>query len=69
MAEVIADCPRCAVRRVSFTIKSNNYRGKSEGWKDVWEAFCVCHHCGAATVFILVQSDVNISAELDQKPE
>jgi hypothetical protein len=52
MAELVASCPRCGARSITFDVKAFNflkkdtYSGISE-----YEAFGVCRHCSRGTTF------------------
>ncbi len=47
MAELIADCPRCHVKRTTFSIL--NHDGNNSYSYN--ELFCKCHHCYKTVVF------------------
>jgi hypothetical protein len=56
--ELVADCPRCNARKMSFDILAVTERGKNYDWQTVWESFCVCKHCRRSTVFVLKQLEI-----------
>lgn len=53
MPELVANCPRCKARHISFNIQSANHFKTEYGWQMWHEAFSVCKHCGRSTIFIL----------------
>lgn len=52
MSDLVADCPRCGARRMTFEVLSA-VEVASNGWQSRWEAFCVCGHCNHSTAFVL----------------
>lgn len=67
MPELVANCPRCGARHITFDVLSaikvvqNRY-----GWQNWYEAFAVCRHCSASTVFVVSES-VNANYEYVHK--
>jgi hypothetical protein len=55
MSELVADCPRCGARQITFDVSAANDLGTLYGWKRFFEAFSVCRNCGRASVFSLSQ--------------
>lgn len=64
MTELVADCPRCGAKQVTFNVLSDNSINKMYNWQQWYEAFCVCRHCMRSTIFILYQSDYDYSKYL-----
>lgn len=56
MAELVADCPRCRARRITFDIAQAHITGIEYQWQQWYEAFCICRHCHRATIFVLSES-------------
>ncbi len=56
MAEIVADCPRCHARRITFDITQAHITGIKYDWQQWYEAFCICRHCRRATIFVLSES-------------
>lgn len=53
MAELVANCPRCGSRHITFDVTAAKaYRIEYE-WKHWYEAFGVCRHCGRTVIFVL----------------
>jgi len=56
MAELVANCPRCASRKITFDVRAANTFRQSYGWQNWYEAFCLCRHCRRTTIFVLSES-------------
>jgi hypothetical protein len=56
MAELVADCPRCNARMITFDIMQAHVTGIEYGWQQWYETFCICRHCQRATIFVLSES-------------
>jgi hypothetical protein len=56
MPELVADCPRCGARRITFDLTQDLLFDRRYRWQEWYEAFCVCRHCHRSTVFVLSQS-------------
>jgi len=56
MPELVADCPRCGSRRITFDVRAAKTIGIQYGWQNWYETFCICRHCGRATIFVLSES-------------
>jgi hypothetical protein len=56
MAELVADCPRCGSRRITFDLSAANIVGVKYDWQYWYETFCICRHCRRATIFVLSES-------------
>ena len=54
MSELVANCPRCKAKRITFDLISH-HQLLSNGWQRWYEAFCVCRGCGRSTTFVLAQ--------------
>ncbi len=56
MGELLADCPRCNAKNMTFDVKSACLVGCPRyHWEQWFEAFSICRHCQVSTVFVLVQ--------------
>ena len=53
MSELVTDCPRCASTKITFDLLASTKVGQQHGWKDWYEAFCVCRNCHKSTIFVL----------------
>jgi len=56
MAELVANCPRCGSRHITFDVKAAMPYRQEYGWQYWYEAFCICRHCGRSSIFILSES-------------
>jgi hypothetical protein len=55
MSELVADCPRCGAKEITFDLLRENFLYAEYNWKSWFEAFCVCRRCHTSTVFRLTQ--------------
>jgi hypothetical protein len=56
VSELVADCPRCGSKRMTFDITKENFTHVRYNWQYWFEAFCICRHCNKATIFVLSQN-------------
>ena len=56
MAELVANCPRCASRHITFDITAAKPYRIEYGWQHWYEAFGICRNCERTTVFVLSES-------------
>lgn len=56
MSELVADCPRCGAKSITFDLLREHLIGFQYGWQQWYEAFCICRHCKKSTVFVLSQN-------------
>lgn len=59
MSELVADCPRCRARAITFDVTSENHIGISYNWQRHFELYGVCRACKRSTVFFADQSQAN----------
>ena len=57
MAELIADCPRCAASRTGFIATNSIQVRKEHGWLHTLEVWAICRNCQRSTTFILTQTE------------
>lgn len=58
MSELIADCPRCGSKKITFALTRAAHIGtRGRDWQEAYETFCTCRHCHRSTVFVLVGSE------------
>ena len=55
MAELVADCPRCASKHITFDVEVAKIYRQDYGWQNWYEAFATCRHCGLSTIFVLAE--------------
>jgi hypothetical protein len=56
MAELVANCPRCGSRQITFDVNAVKIIRVEHGWQQWYEAFGVCRHCARTAVFVLSES-------------
>lgn len=56
MAEMVADCPRCGAKKITFDLTQAIIVGFEHQWQNWYEAFCVCRQCRRSTIFKLSES-------------
>lgn len=56
MAELVANCPRCASRNITFDVTATKIFRIEYGWQNWYEAFGICRHCGRTAIFVLSES-------------
>lgn len=57
MSELVANCPRCKAKEMTFDLIRFIPTYVEYDWKHHCEAFCICRKCRRSTVFDLSQSD------------
>jgi hypothetical protein len=60
MAILVADCPRCRSRQMTFDVLSAIPTKVHYDWQHWFEAFCFCRNCRRSTIFVLAQEDVGV---------
>jgi hypothetical protein len=53
---MVADCPRCGVKRISFEVAATHLVGIEGTWRRTFEAWAICRHCQRSTTFWLRQT-------------
>ena len=67
-AELVADCPRCPAKQITFSALSSFPKDRLDhGWVTYHDVFCVCKNCSKTTVFVLRQSEYNDADIIVQK--
>lgn len=56
MPELVANCPRCGSSKITFDVTAAKTIAQYYGWQYWYETFCICRHCGHATIFVLSES-------------
>jgi hypothetical protein len=56
MSELVANCPRCGAKRMTFDLLNQWTIALKYNWQHWFEAFCICRECQNSTVFILKQN-------------
>ncbi len=55
MAELVADCPRCSSKHITFDVDSAKIFRQEHGWQNWYEAFSTCRNCERSTIFVLAE--------------
>jgi hypothetical protein len=58
MPQLIANCPRCGVRKGTFDVEAAHFVRQEHGWMNYHEVCGLCRHCHAYTIFY-VHDDVD----------
>jgi hypothetical protein len=53
MAELVANCPRCGSRQITFDVSAAKIIRTEYGWQNWYEAFGVCRQCSRTAIFVL----------------
>lgn len=53
MSLLVADCPRCGARKITFDVEEDHFLYEEFNWRRWYEAFCICRQCRRATIFVL----------------
>ncbi len=56
MAELVANCPRCGSRHITFDVSAAKPYRVEHGWQQWYEAFGACRHCGRTAIFVVAES-------------
>jgi len=56
MSELVADCPRCGSKKMTFDLTQEHFTHVEYNWQYWFEAFCICRRCKRATIFVLSQN-------------
>lgn len=55
MAILVADCPRCGSKKMTFDVRADIPVDVRYDWQRWFEAFCICRNCHFSTTFVLSQ--------------
>lgn len=61
MPELVADCPRCKSKKITFDLLQHTLVSVRANWQHWFETFCVCRYCKSSTVFLLSQMNYDDS--------
>jgi hypothetical protein len=69
VSELVANCPRCKARLITFDVLDQTVVAGRHDWQNIYETFCVCRACKRSTVFVLAddgydQSKINFKTGL-----
>jgi hypothetical protein len=55
MSELVANCPRCGAREITFDLIAQLPLYIQYDWQYWYEVFCICRRCKKSTIFVLSQ--------------
>lgn len=64
MSVLVANCPRCKAKEMSFDLIAQNHVRTDHGWQRWYEAFCICRACDKSTIFVVCQKDIKADSLL-----
>lgn len=59
MTELVANCPRCDAKKITFDLYNQVLVAKKYGWQHLLEVFCECRACNKPTIFLVAQKEIN----------
>jgi hypothetical protein len=65
MSLLVADCPRCGAKNMTFEVTAGAYRGSEHGWKQWFEVFSICRACNKPTTFLITLRTNDLSFKPD----
>ena len=67
MSLLVADCPRCGSRHITFDVMAQTYRYRQYRWQNWFEIFCVCRGCNCSTIFLVGLSKIEAKDQFYQR--
>jgi hypothetical protein len=65
MFELVANCPRCGAKQMTFNVIAHHFRGTNKSNGQPWyEAFSICRNCNKPTSFVLTKTSYDESDPL-----
>ena len=64
MSELVANCPRCGAKAMTFDLVSQLPLFVKYNWQWWFEAFCICRGCNRSTTFVLSQKEISDKDEV-----
>ncbi len=58
MAEMVANCPRCSAKSITFDVRTTLRINQMYKWQTWFETFCICRNCHRPTNFVIAQKDI-----------
>ena len=55
MSELVANCPRCGAKEITFDLIAQLPLYIQYDWQYWYEVFCICRRCKRSTIFVLSQ--------------
>jgi Domain of unknown function (DUF4145) len=66
MSMLVADCPRCNSKGITFEVMAQVYRGQHYNWQDWFEIFCKCRACLCPTIFLVNVAKIDFKEQFSQ---
>lgn len=66
MSELVANCPRCKAKEMTFDLIADIPTHVECDWQHWYETFCICRACNRSTVFILSQKEIRYLDIIEQ---
>lgn len=63
MSELVANCPRCGAKEMTFDLLGQIPIERHYDWQHRCEAFCICRACRRSVVFVLGQEHIRHEKE------
>ena len=64
MSELVANCPRCGAKEMTFDLWHQLPLYMQYNWQYWFEAFCICRSCNRSTTFVLSQKEISDKDEI-----
>jgi len=64
MSELVANCPRCGAKEMTFDLVDQLLLSVRSNWQHWFEAFCICRGCNRSTTFVLSQKTLSGKGEI-----
>lgn len=58
MSELVANCPRCKAKEMTFNLIAQNQTHTKNNWQRWYETFCICRACNKSTIFVISQKNI-----------
>lgn len=65
MGLIVAICPRCRAKDMTFDILAGREAGAEYGWKKHYEFYCECRRCFQGSILILVTRNYEVKEAVD----
>jgi hypothetical protein len=61
MAMIVAGCPRCRAKVITFDVKAGRFCFEEHGWKSHYEIYSECRSCFKGTILCISVKDIDAS--------
>ncbi len=66
MSMLVADCPRCGAKSITFDVGAQVFRDQYYGWQNWYEIFSICRQCSRPTIFLVSLDKPERREEFDE---